>query len=350
MSEFVDAVIDRLRAKQPITVIGAGSRGRVGPPRGSELLSSREHQGIVAYEPTELVLTAKAGTRIEEIDSVLAKEGQMLAFEPPRFSPESTLGGLVASGLAGPRRVAMGGVRDHVLGVRLINGLGEHLRFGGEVMKNVAGFDVSRLQVGAFGTLGVLTEISMKVLPRPGAEETRAFECTADEALSLLHTWGQQPLPISASHWQNGTLYVRLSGTMRGVAAAALTLGGQVVANCAVFWHAIRDPTDPVFHSTEPLWRLAVPSSRPAAVCPLLAMDWHGGQRWTSAPMGDLSPFVWAEVAGGHARCEDLERPPESWQQPLAAGVARLNRRVKLAMDPHQLIHPVMPKEGPHAN
>lgn len=340
MADFIAEVSERLLAGASVSVIGAGSRRRVGPARPADALSSRTHSGVVHYEPTELVLTAKAGTALTEIEAILEAEGQMFAFEPPRFAHESTLGGVVASGLAGPRRVAMGGVRDHILGVRLINGRGEHLRFGGEVMKNVAGFDVSRLQVGAFGQLGVLTEISMKVLPAPEVEETRCFQLTATDALDRLHQWGQKPLPISASHWRDGMLMVRISGTARGVSAAGQTLGGDLMPDAAAFWQGIRDLSDPIFQTDLPLWRLAVPPTTPATACPLIAMDWHGGQRWTVAPQGDLSPFTWAQSVGGHARCEALERPPSSWQHALPEGVARLNRRIRCAMDPDGLIQP----------
>ena len=340
MADFVAEVSERLLAGASVSVIGAGSRTRVGPARPANALSSRSHQGVVHYEPTELVITAKAGTSLTEIESMLAAEGQMLAFEPPRFADESTFGGVVASGLAGPRRVAMGGVRDHILGVRLINGLGEHLRFGGEVMKNVAGFDVSRLQVGAFGQLGVLTEISMKVLPAPEVEETRCFQLMAGDALARLHQWGQKPLPISASHWRDGMLMVRLSGTARGVSAAMQILGGDPMLDAVQFWRGVRDLSDPVFRTDLPLWRLAVPPTTPATTCPLIAMDWHGGQRWTVAPQGDRSPFEWAQNVGGHARCEAPERPVSNWQQTLPEGVARLNRRIRFAMDPNGLINP----------
>ncbi|MGA1206787.1 MAG: glycolate oxidase subunit GlcE [Litorivicinaceae bacterium] len=340
MTDFVAEVSARLKAGQSIEVIGAGSRRRVGPPRSAHAISTRSHSGVIRYEPTELVLTANAGTPLADIEAMLAAERQMLAFEPPRFSADSTLGGAVASGLAGPRRVAMGGIRDHILGVRLINGLGEHLRFGGEVMKNVAGFDVSRLQVGAFGQLGVLTEVSIKVLPVPEVEETRHFQCGAEDALAHDQAWGRQPLPISASHWREGSLFVRVSGTERGVTAAVKTLGGDAVTAVQTLWQGVRDLTDSIFSPDEALWRLAVPPTTVAKAFPVRAMDWHGGQRWTTAPAGDLSPFAWAAAVGGHARCESLDRPTATWQQALPAGVARLNERVRRAMDPQSLINP----------
>lgn len=340
MADFVAEVTGRLLAGESIEVIGSGSRRRVGPPRSAQALSSRSHSGVIRYEPTELVLTAKAGTPLVEVEALLTAEGQMLAFEPPRFSDNSTLGGVIASGLAGPRRLAMGGIRDHILGVRLINGLGQHLRFGGEVMKNVAGFDVSRVQVGAFGQLGVLTEVSMKVLPIPEVEHTLSFQCDAEEALTRVQAWGRQPLPISASHWRAQTLFIRVSGTARGVAAAVKTLGGDTVSNAEIFWQEVRDLTAPIFFTDQVLWRLAVPPTTVAGAFPVDAMDWHGGQRWVIVPVGDLSPFTWAAEVGGHARCESLDRPTASWQQPLPPGVARLNERIRRAMDPNGLINP----------
>jgi glycolate oxidase FAD binding subunit len=342
---------------------GGGSKDFYGGPLVGEVLDTREWSGIVAYEPTELVITARAGTPLAEIEAALAARGQMLAFEPPRFlaaregraapatsaaaggvSCNSTLGGVVAAGLAGPRRQQAGSVRDYVLGVRLIDGRGELLHFGGEVMKNVAGYDVSRLMAGSLGTLGVLVEVSLKVLPRPVAETTLVFELPEAVAIERLNAWSGQPLPLSASCWIDGVLSLRLSGAAAAVGAAASKLGGERHNDAADFWTSLRDQTHAFFAAHQaPLWRLAPPSaSAPLGLPGAPLIEWGGGQRWlvSDAPAPVIQAA--AAAAGGHATlfagASDAQRAAVF--TPLAPPLLAIHRRLKTAFDPAGVFSP----------
>ncbi len=307
------------------------------------MLDVSGHRGIVAYEPTELYITAKCGTPLAEIEAALAEKGQMLAFEPPHFSG-ATVGGCVAAGLSGPRRQQAGAVRDFVLGVKLIDGTGQVLNFGGQVMKNVAGYDVSRLMAGSLGTLGVLAEVTLKVLPRPVAEQTLVFDMNEGEAISRLNQWGGQPLPISASFWHDGQLWLRLSGARAAVKAAQGKLGGAT-------WTAAQTPKNTGFpcasrrtrRSPEPiLWRLALPlTAHSPGLDGLRAIEWGGALRWYA---GELDAVRGAAArAGGHAV---LYHAPESLRcregafAPLAPALLALHRRLKNAFDPGRILNP----------
>ncbi|TPW18442.1 MAG: FAD linked oxidase domain protein [Halothiobacillaceae bacterium] len=246
-----------------LNICAGNSKKFYGRIATGETLDLSGHCGIIHYAPEELVLTARAGTPLTEIETALAERQQMLAFEPPHFATTTTLGGVVATGLSGPRRACAGSVRDFVLGLRLLNGRGERLKFGGEVMKNVAGYDVSRLQTAALGTLGVLLEISLKVLPRPASERTLVFSATQHEGRSLALGWLNRPLPISATAWYKNQLYVRLSGHAAVVENVAVQLGGQQLEHAAMWWQALRDHTLDYFTHDKPLWRLALPATAP---------------------------------------------------------------------------------------
>jgi len=240
LQQFRDAIASASSATsagKPLRIRGGGTKDWYGGALQGEILDTRAHRGIVDYEPTELVITARCGTPLAEIEAVLAEQNQMLAFEPPHFGAGATFGGAVAAGLSGPRRANSGGVRDFVLGVRLMDGKGEVLHFGGQVMKNVAGYDVSRLLAGSLGTLGLMLELSVKVLPRTVAETTLRFETSEIEAIRMLNVWGGQPLPVSGSCWHRGVLALRLSGARAAVDAAARSLGGQVTPDAAAFEH-----------------------------------------------------------------------------------------------------------------
>ena len=337
---LIEHLCGQLAAGEPVSVVGGNTKAFLGGRLVDEPVAMTEYAGILSYEPTELVLSAKAGTSVSEIQQVLDEAGQMLPFEPPVFGETSTLGGIMASGLSGPRRMHLGSCRDAILGVRLINGLGQHLKFGGEVMKNVAGYDLSRLSVGALGTLGVLTEISVKVLPRPEKETTVVCEVNQADALALLSTLGRKPYPISAASWIDGQLYLRISGAGRGVDAAAEAIGGAFVEDAKSLWQSIRDLTHPVFQSADRwLWRLSVPPNTPVDGLPSVAFDWAGGQRWVFAEPDRIDVFEMAARVGGHATCYAKNRHVGSGMQPLESGVLRLNQRVKEAMDPHGLLN-----------
>jgi glycolate oxidase FAD binding subunit len=328
---LVEQVRQAISHRQPLCIRGGGSKAFYGRTCAGETLDVSGHRGIVAYEPTELVITARAGTPLSEIEAVLAANNQMLSFEPPHFSSHATLGGMVASGLSGPRRPWGGSVRDAVLGVKLINGRGEVLRLGGQVMKNVAGYDVSRLMVGALGTLGVLLEVSVKVLPRPACERTLVFE----------NATGPLPpdLPISASLQVDGQRYLRLSASARCVELAAELMGGAD-ADPAI-WTAVREQTLPFFQTDLPLWRVSLPAAAPDLDIPgSWLIEWGGAQRWlpTDMPANLLRQRVAA--LGGHATLFRGHYGSGEVFHPLPPAMLALHRRVKHALDPHGLFNP----------
>ena len=276
----------RILERQPLQIRGGGTKDFYGGPLKGQVLDTRTYSGVLNYEPTELVITARSGTTVAEIESVLAGRRQFLAFEAPVFGADSTIGGVVAAGLSGPRRMVAGSVRDFVLGTKLMDGEGRVLKFGGEVMKNVAGYDVSRLMAGSLGTLGLLIEISLKVLPLPVAEASLRLELPQDKALQLMNQWAGKPLPVSATCWAAGLLTVRLSGAEAAVRAAKATLGGQLLADteAGVFWDDIRHHRASFFAGDAPLWRLGVPSVTPPIDLPgETLIEWNGAQRWLRA-------------------------------------------------------------------
>jgi glycolate oxidase FAD binding subunit len=298
----------------------------------------------VDYEPTELVITARCGTPLAEIEAVLAERNQMLAFEPPHFGEGATLGGAIAAGLSGPRRADAGAVRDFVLGAKSMDGKGEVLGFGGQVMKNVAGYDVSRLMAGSLGTLGLLLEVSVKVLPRAFCETTLRFETGEIEAIRKLNEWGGQPLPISASCWLDGMLMLRLSGAQAAVEAAIKSLGGEVVHDADPFWASLREQQHPFFEGEGALWRLSVPSTTSAIVLKGRQMiEWGGAQRWLRAESDHATAeSIRRTVAatGGHATLFRGGDKSVGVFQPLAPGVAKIHERLKAAFDPSHVFNP----------
>ena len=331
----------------PLAVTGGGTKDFLGRITQAEPLDVSGHRGIVTYEPTELVLSARGGTPLAEVKAALDAQGQMLAFEPPGFGDAATIGGTIATGLSGPARPYAGAARDFVLGTRVLNGRGEALRFGGEVMKNVAGYDVSRLMTGAWGTLGVLLEVSLKVLPRPGAVRTLAFDATAAEAIERCNAWAAKPLPVTGACHDGERLHVRLAGTEGGIAAAAGALGGETVDGDA-FWTALREQTLPFFAKAgEPLWRISVPPG--AALAPPrgdLLVDWGGALRWlrTGAPAAEVRAA--AERAGGHAVLfRGGDRTGEVFH-PLQPAVRGIHERLKAAFDPAGIFNPGRMYEG----
>jgi len=307
-------------------------------------------RGIINYQPTELVVTAWAGTPLQEVIDTLAASKQMLAFDPPAFGAQATLGGCVAAGLAGPGRYAGGPVKDYVLGTQLLTASGNVLKFGGEVMKNVAGYDVSRLLVGSMGMFGALTQVSVKVAPKPQAVCTLEFDLDEPSALALCHSWRAQPLPISATAWQTtqgalGCLKVRLAGAGAALKTAQQKMGGQVVADeqAAEYWAALREQKL-AFFATPTLWRLAVAPGTPALNLGPTLIEWGGGQRWVAAGLEAAAVRRVAEQAGGHAtlfRVSSEHTPPEQGVfHPVAAGVLEVVKRLKHEFDPQGLFNP----------
>ena len=327
----------------PLRLRGAGSKDFYGGTLRGEVLDTRAHAGIVDYEPTELVVTARCGTPLAELEGALAAQGQMLAFEPPHFGSGATLGGCVAAGLSGPRRAAAGALRDFVLGARVIDGRASELAFGGRVMKNVAGYDVSRLLAGSLGTLGLILEVSLKVLPRPAAERTLRRELPQEKALESLNRWAGTALPVSASAWRDGELTVRLSGAERAVQAAAEKLGGEALAagQGARFWSGIREQTDPWFAGDVPLWRLSLPSAAPPLeFAGAQLIEWGGALRWLRAGADAATVRAAAARAGGHATLFRGGDKAAGVFAPLAPALARLHRELKAAFDPAGVFNP----------
>jgi glycolate oxidase FAD binding subunit len=273
------------------------------------------------------------------IESALSEHGQMLGFEPPRFGAGATLGGTIACGFSGPRRPFAGSARDFVLGCKLLNGQGEIVSFGGEVMKNVAGFDVSRLMVGALGTLGVLLQVSLKVLPRPSCETTLSFECTADAARERMLRWSSRALPVSALAYDDGLLRVRLSGAEPAVRAAQQQLGGDASDTSGAYWIELREQTLPFFRGTGDLWRISVPPAAPVSFIEgECLIDWGGALRWVRTEAAASAIFAAAEKAGGHALLFRASRG-EGRFQPLGPPLRTLHRRLKQAFDPHGIFN-----------
>lgn len=349
--DILEQLGERIRAASaagtPLRIRGGGSKDFYGERLEGELLETAPLAGIISYEPSELVVTVRAGTPLAELEAALSERGQCLPFEPPRFAAGATVGGMVAAGLSGPARASVGAVRDYVLGVRLINGKGELLTFGGQVIKNVAGYDVSRLMVGAMGTLGLIAEVSLKVLPVAPAEATLRFEMTQAEALRCLNTWGGQPLPLNASCWasEGGTpsLHVRLRGAAAAVDAACKAMGGerQDNASAARDWTMRRDQRLPWFQQRgeRDLWRLSVAQTAPAMDLPEPPLvEWHGAQRWVRAAAGDARRLREAAVrAGGHASLFALgtnRTEPEGRFAPLTPPLDRIHRDLKREFDP----------------
>ncbi len=337
LAAFQERIRDAAGRGAPLRLRGGGSKDFYGGALAGEVLDTRGYAGVVSYEPTELVVTARCGTRLEELEATLAANGQMLAFEPPRFAAGATLGGCVAAGLSGPRRAAAGAVRDFMLGARLLDGRGRELSFGGQVMKNVAGYDVSRLLAGSLGTLGLILEVSLKVLPRPAAELTLQLELSEEQALEALNRWAGQPLPVSASAWRGGTLGLRLSGAASALQAAARKIGGAQVeaGQAARFWLGIRDHADPFFSGDAPLWRLSLPSHSPGLGLPGEQMiEWGGALRWLRTRADAAAVRAAAERAGGHATLFRAADKAAGAFAPLSQALLRLHRELKAAFDP----------------
>jgi glycolate oxidase FAD binding subunit len=337
-----ETIREAAKQKRPLCIRGGGTKDFYGGPIHGHKLDTGACRGIVAYEPTELVITAGAGTPLTEIEAALREKGQMLAFEPPHFGEGTTLGGCVAAGLSGPRRPYSGAVRDFVLGVRVLDGKGDDLKFGGQVMKNVAGYDVSRLMAGSLGTLGVLLEVSLKVLPLPAFEQTLLLKRGEADAIALMNEWSGRPLPITATAWREGDLGVRLSGTRIAVEAAAKKLGGTSVApdQAQRFWTGIREQTDPFFSGDGPLWRLSIKSATPPlALAGTQLIEWGGALRWLKSTADAKAVREAAARAGGHATLFRGGDRSAGVFQPLPPVLMKLHRNLKQAFDPSGILN-----------
>lgn len=362
LTTLVDQVLEAAQRGAVLRVRGHGSKDFLGDASRGEVLDTRAWQGIEQYEPSELVIKARAGTPLSEIEAVLLERGQYLAFEPPRWTFQSgalevgpTIGGVVASGFSGPGRVSRGAVRDHVLGAGVLNGRGEVLRFGGSVMKNVAGFDLSRLMAGSMGTLGVILDVTLKVMPQPVATATIRMDMAEKEALIQVNQWAAQPLPLDASAWWDDLLVLRLRGARAAVDSAVQRLcrerQGELIAPASAepFWQGVRDHSDEFFQGARAavgkagpagrvtLWRVSVPpTAAPLGLPGEQLTEWFGAQRWvcTAAPAAVV--FEAAARAGGHAQpIVSPQVQPLVHEAALSPVLRQLHRRVQESFDPH---------------
>jgi len=360
LSRLVNQVQVAAGDRVPLDIRGGGTKAFYGGEPVGEPLDVRPLAGISSYEPSELVVTVRAGTLLSDLEAALAEKGQCLPFEPPRFAPDGasggtvpqggTVGGMVAAGLAGPSRAAVGSVRDYVLGATVLNGKGEVLSFGGQVMKNVAGYDVSRVLAGSMGIFGVICEVSLKVLPVAPATATLRLEMDAATAIRRLNEWGGQPLPLNASAWWDGTLVLRLRGAVAAVQAAQQRIGGELIApdTANPFWQGLRDHRDEFFAGAARavdggacLWRLSVPATAgPLKLSGEQLLEWGGAQRWicTSAPGQTLRDA--AAAVGGHAVLFRARDKSLGTFAPLKAPLDRIHRELKAAFDPAGIFNP----------
>jgi glycolate oxidase FAD binding subunit len=327
--------------RTPLCIQGNGSKSFYGRTARGEPLRVADHRGIVAYEPGELTITVRCGTRVKDVESVLASENQMLAFEPPRHTDDATMGGILACGFSGPRRMHAGSVRDSLLGLSCISGEGRTLRLGGAVMKNVAGFDAFRLMVGAMGTLAVMLDATFKVLPRSECHDTRVFECDADQAIAMMNAWASRPIPVSATAWHDGRLYARLEGTAEAVAGAQRELGGDGLDDASGFWRALRDHRHSWLSRPDMLWRIALPPATPQL--PIVGewlIEWGGAQRWLRTAMAPKFVREMCVRYRGHATVYRGGDRDGSVFHPLPAPVLQMHRRLKEAFDPRGILNP----------
>ncbi|MFK5947653.1 MAG: glycolate oxidase subunit GlcE [Methylococcales bacterium] len=326
-----------LNNQEKLIIKGGGSKQFYGRITTGKTLNIAEHQGVINYEPSELVITVRAGTQLKDIEALLAKNNQMLAFEPPAFSDHATIGGTIACNFSGPRRAYTGAARDYVLGTKIINGQAEILSFGGEVMKNVAGYDVSRLITGAMGTLGVLLEISLKVVPKPETEITLVHNCTAEQALVKLQQWSVLPLPITASCFYQDQLSIRLSGSEKAIKIIQPSLGGEILNEANAFWYSIKEQTHTFFDKRKILWRFSAASNTPITTRNEDTFyEWGGALRWIKA---DTSADKIPDALNGHITLFRSPTIKHEVFQPLPNHLLQIHHRLKQAFDPQGIFN-----------
>jgi glycolate oxidase FAD binding subunit len=354
LARLVEQVGSAQAHRTPLDIRGGGTKRFYGGVPAGEPVDITDLSGITSYEPTELVVTARAGTLLRDLEAALAEQGQCLPFEPPRFAAGGTVGGMVAAGLSGPARASVGSVRDHVLGMTLLNGRAEVLTFGGQVAKNVAGYDVSRLIVGSLGILGIICEVSIKVLPVSVATATLRFDWDETHALRQLCGWRAQPLPINASAWHGGRLHLRLTGAQAAVEAACKTLGGERVepSQANAWWTGVRDQSEDFFSLEEvssargesireAIWRLSVPANSGVIALPgEQFIEWHGALRWWKTGVEAAQVRDAANRVGGHATLmRGADRSAGAFA-PLSEVLMRIHQGLKEAFDPERIFNP----------
>jgi len=333
-------IAEAYSSNSPLNICGGGSKDFYGRKIQGDNINITGHSGIISYEPTELVITARAGTPLSEIENALDEKGQMLGFEPPHFADTATLGGTIACNLSGPRRAYRGAARDYVLGSTIINGKAEQLHFGGEVMKNVAGYDVSRLMCGSMGTLGLLLDVSLKVIPKPEAESTVVIECDAQTAIDKVHQWRQQSQPLSASSYVDGKLYIRLASNEASVNAAHKVMGGELIRETN-HWHLLKEQQLAFFNTEIPLWRLSLASNAtPLSLQGETLYDWGGALRWLRSNESADRIRHAVEALGGHATVFKNNINQIDPFHELSPGIHTMHRQLKLAFDPANILNP----------
>lgn len=345
VDHFIQRIHSAIRTRETLLIQGGSSKYFYGNPiyqAKKNVLDVTPYSGIVDYDPSELVITAKAGTRLAELESLLLQSNQMLAFEPPCFTKETTLGGTIAAGLSGPRRAYQGSVSDFMLGIRMLDGHGNDLRFGGQVMKNVAGYDVSRLMVGSLGTLGIILEASLKVLPKPEVELSICLEMNQLQAIEKIHQWASKPLPISAScHYEN-KLFIRISSSHAGTRAAYQKIGGEILESSDSFWQSLRNHTHPFFALGKRLWRLSVKSTLPfIALEGEQLIEWGGALRWLATNGTENDQILRQQISalGGHATLFYGDKSNIQAFHSLSLPMLKIHQRLKQQFDPHGIFN-----------
>ena len=338
--EIASQVQDAYHYKTALQIQAGNTKAFYGRNIRGELLSLAKHTGIVEYEPTELYITARCGTPLHEIEQTIAEQNQILPCEPPHFGSTATIGGMIAAGLAGPRRAFSGNVRDCMLGVEILNGVGQTLRFGGRVMKNVAGYDVSRLMCGALGTLGVLMSVTLRLLPKPTSEQTITLTMDSSSAIQKMNQWANSAMPITATFYDGSQLYIRISGSTSTIDVCSKELGGEIQNNSESFWKTVKEQTHEFFSIKNSLWRISLPpNTKTLKINGNYAVEWNGALRWYDTTEDENTIRAQTEQAGGHA-CLFKGNVTEQVFHPLPDASMHLHKQLKHVFDPANILNP----------
>ncbi|HFD10984.1 MAG TPA: glycolate oxidase subunit GlcE [Crenotrichaceae bacterium] len=334
-SQFQQQIREAVENENPVNLVGGNSKSFYGREARGDSMHVAGNKGIIDYEPTELVVTVRNGTALHELESVLAEQGQMLGFEPPCYQNSATVGGAIAAGLSGSRRPFSGAVRDYVLGCKLINGYADILSFGGTAMKNVAGYDLSRLMVGSMGSLGLILETSLRVVPMHEMESTWCQEVKSDQVIGVMSAMLQKPLPISGLYYDGARLFYRLYGTADAIAQSANTLGGEEYASHDQLWSDLNHQKSDFFQDKTPLWRISVaPATEQLPLSGQCVLDWGGALRWLKTDEPAEQVFQTVADVGGHATLFREGKRDEIIFQPLPPDLMQIQQRLKQAFDP----------------
>ena len=338
--ELIHAVEKAIEQKQPLAIHGSNSKNFLGNEITGKPVDVSMHSGIIEYEPSELFITAKCGTPLKELESILRDNGQILPFEPPSFTSADTLGGTVACGLSGPRRAYANPIRDCILGAHIINGKAEYLTFGGNVMKNVAGYDASRLMCGAYGTLGIIMQVSIRVAPKPQHEMTTVLECSENQAITQLNRWTQTHFPITASFFHDNLLHIRLEGLQNSVVNTHKKIGGEPLSSSKEFWCSVKNHQHDFFNSDLPLWKLVIPQNTPAlSISGKTSLEWNGGLRWLTSNEDSENIINACKRSRGSATLFKSTSKPNDHLPDLPIGLKNLHIKIKSAFDPDNIFN-----------